>query len=161
MCVVWGKGQEWENIDNCSYWVIGPWHHIPVVQFLLLFLCWKISTTKSFFKIPFCTFLPRDSPRNRKIESHQQILTRGYLSCFHSPCLETDVPHVLSDLDLPLSSGDFWEPASFQHTSTPPGSRPLPQKGVSLILDWDQKDPDGLPLITGIHFSPRAEVCKK
>lgn len=111
--------------------MIGPWHHIPVVQFLLLFLCWKISTTKSFFKIAFCTFLPRDSPRNRKIESHQQILTRGYLSCFHSPCLETDVPHVLSDLDLPLSSGLLGACLIPAHQYSPRITATAPKGGVS------------------------------
>lgn len=58
-------------------------------------------------------------------------------------------------------SSDFWEFTSSLYTSPPFGSWPLTRNEVSLILDWNQEDPDGLPLITGMNFSPQAEVYKK
>lgn len=67
----------------------------------------------------------------------------------------------LSPLGICNVSSDFWEFTSFLYTSPPFGSWPLPCNEVSLILDWNQEAPDGSPLITGMNFSPQAEVCKK
>ena len=67
----------------------------------------------------------------------------------------------LSPQGVPNESSDFWESSHPRVPALPLDPGQHLEMRCTLILEWSQEDPDGLPLLTGINYSPQAEVCKK